>query len=112
MKYIKRELLLCLSLTAFVFVCALAWGSPFLAGKVSPAEQLRTAQGNEFHGVIFHGGNAYLLRESSGQSLRLDNSALVNSGAIASLEGKAVRITGTLDPGAKSIRVERVTAAI
>jgi hypothetical protein len=30
MKVIKRELYLCVSVTVLVFVCALAWGSPFI----------------------------------------------------------------------------------
>ena len=30
MKVIKRELYVCVSVTVLVFVCALAWGSPFI----------------------------------------------------------------------------------
>ena len=35
MQLIKRELCLCLSVTALVFVCALAWGSPFIGSASS-----------------------------------------------------------------------------
>ncbi len=36
MQMIKRELYLCVSVTALVFVCALAWGSPFIGNDSSP----------------------------------------------------------------------------
>jgi hypothetical protein len=35
MKVIKRELYLCVSVTVLVFVCALAWGSPFIGNSSS-----------------------------------------------------------------------------
>jgi hypothetical protein len=36
MKAIKRDLYLCVSMTVLVFVCALAWGSPFVGHGANP----------------------------------------------------------------------------
>lgn len=109
MKLIKRELLLCMALTAFVFVCALAWGRPFLSvgsSSVAVHAQTRQTHVSAFEGTVVRSGDAFVLRDASGQDLRLDDAAHVQS-----YEGKAVTITGRLDPAAKSIHVERVESA-
>lgn len=43
MKMIKRELYLCVSVTVLVFVCALAWGSPFIGNSSSRSSLLERA---------------------------------------------------------------------
>jgi len=108
MNLIKRDLLLCLALTALVFVCALAWGNPFLADRSAEAATTHSQQRQSamFKGTVLNNGDRFLLRDSSGQVLRLDDPAYVRP-----FEGKAVTITGTLDAGATTIHVERIVAA-
>lgn len=110
MKLIKRELLLCMSLTAFVFVCALAWGSPFLAigsgSSAVRAQEQAAVHLAQFNGSVLRGGDGYLLRDSSGQLFGLDGAQPVQS-----FEGKAVTVTGTLDGAGKIIRVQSIAAA-
>lgn len=108
MKVIKRELLLCLALTAFVFVCALAWGNPFLAagpaGSAITHSQAATAR--VFEGTVMRHGDQFLLRETSGQSFRIDNAQ-----GIRAFEGKSVTVTGKFDAAAGTIHVERIESA-
>lgn len=108
MKVIKRELLLCLALTAFVFVCALAWGNPFLAAGSSAAAANHVQQTPPalFHGTVQRNGDQFLLRESSGRSLRIDGAQ-----AIQSFQGKTVTVTGKLDPVSGTIYVETIVSA-
>lgn len=108
MRMIKRELLLCPILTAFVFVCALAWGSPFLSiGSGSRAayaqSQTRAAQ---VEGTILRSGDQFLLRDASGQLFRLDGTQQVEP-----FEGKAVTITGQFDQQNKTVHVEQIESA-
>jgi Protein of unknown function (DUF5818) len=108
MKMIKRELVLCLTLTACVFVCALAWGSPFLSigsgsGMASAQQQTQTAL---FKGTVLRNGEQFLLSDASGQILRLDDPQRVQD-----FEGKTVTITGRLDQQNKMIHVERIESA-
>ncbi len=110
MKLIKRELLLCIALTAFVFVCALAWGSPFLAigsgFDAVHAQEPQTARAEGFNGTIEREGEQFLLRDASGQVYLLDDAQRVQP-----FEGKTVTITGTLDRSANAIHVERIDSA-
>lgn len=112
MKMIKRELLLCLTLTACVFVCALAWGSPFLSigsgsgsgsGMTAAQQQTQTAL---FKGTVLRNGEQFLLSDASGQILRLDDPQRVQD-----FEGKTVAITGRLDQQKNMIHVERIESA-
>lgn len=108
MKMIKRELFLCLTLTAFVFVCALAWGSPFLSigsdnGRAYAQQQTQSAL---YQGTVLRNGEQFFLRDASGQIYRLDDPQHVQS-----FEGKTVSITGRLDPKQKMIHVERIESA-
>ncbi len=43
-KTIKREVYLCVSVTGLVFVCALAWGSPFIGHDSSPTSSFERTQ--------------------------------------------------------------------
>lgn len=105
MKMIKRELLLCMTLTAFVFVCALAWGSPFLsiASVAGTAYAQQQSQSTQMKGTILRNGEQFLLRDVSGRVFRLDDPQHV-----LAFEGKAVTITGRLDQQTKTIHVERI----
>jgi Protein of unknown function (DUF5818) len=110
MKIIKRELLLCLIVSAFVFVCALTWRSPFLANvstAVAAAHSQQAQRSSEFKGTVLRDGEQYLLLDAEGRIYHLDDSAHVQS-----FEGKAVSITGSLDSSTRTIRVERVEATV
>lgn len=107
MKTIKRELLLCVTLTAFVFVCALAWGKPFLSmGSAGMAYAQQQGQSALFKGTVLRNGEQFFLRDASGQFFRLDDPQQVQP-----FEGKAVTVTGRLDQQNKLIHVERIEAA-
>ena len=110
MKLIKRELILCLAVTAFVFVCALAWGSPFLtigSGFTAVhAQGPRVAPAVEFKGAILRDGEQFLLRDASGQLFLLDDAQRIEP-----FEGRTVTITGTLNRGAHVIHVVRIDSA-
>jgi hypothetical protein len=109
MKIIKRELLLCLAVSAFAFVCALTWGNPFLANISSAAAATHSQQTHsaEFKGTVLRDGEQFLLRDAAGQIYHLDDPARVQS-----FEDKAVSITGRLDSNTKTIHVERVEATV
>lgn len=109
MKTIKRELFLCAALTAFVFVCGLAWGSPFLAlGSSSTVAhaQRQVASSVYIQGTVVRDGARLLLRDAAGQFYQLDDTAHLQS-----FEGKAVTVTGRLDAKSKMIHVESVDSA-
>ena len=70
MQLIKREFCLCLSVTALVFVCALAWGSPFIGSasshfslfEHSPLPQTQTQHALSNHAAARQGsGDCFVL---------------------------------------------------
>lgn len=107
---IKHDLTFALLVSAFVFVCALAWGHPFIggnanevtAGAAMQAQQSQT-QSAIFAGTIQRDGEQFLLREESGQIYRLDSSRLAQP-----YEGQSVKVTGKLDTEARLIHVEHI----
>jgi hypothetical protein len=103
---LKRELLLGVALTAFVFVCAWAWGSPFISAPATAAQAQSQAQSATFSGTIMRNGEQFVLRETSGQIYRLDDPKDAQA-----FEGKPVTVTGKLDPSARLIHVERIAPA-
>ncbi len=105
---IHRELLLGVALTTFVFVCALAWGRPFIAAPANgtPVQAQSQAQTATFTGTIERNGEQFVLRETSGQIYRLDDPKDAQP-----FEGKPVTVTGKLDSGARMIHVERIRPA-
>jgi hypothetical protein len=108
MKIIKRELLLCLIVSAFVFVCALTWRNQFLSNFSTTVAAAHSQQAHsEFKGTVLRDGEQYLLLDAAGRIYHLDDSAHVQS-----FEGKAVSITGQLDSNTRTIRVERVEATV
>ena len=128
MQSIKRDLSYGLSLSAFVFACALAWGSPFVRSaqaqeqpqQQTPPQQAQPdqppqaqpdqpdpsqgqAQSKTFTGTVVKSGSAYVLRDSSGQVYKLDNPQSAKPYA-----GKPVKVTGQLDEQAMLIHVESI----
>jgi hypothetical protein len=106
---IVRDLTLGVAVSVFVFVCALAWGGPFIAAARAgtPAQaQSSQSQSTTFNGTIMRNGEQFVLRESSGQIYRLDDPQHAQP-----FEGKAVKVTGRLDTEAKLIHVQRIESA-
>jgi hypothetical protein len=109
---LKREVILGAALTAFVFACALAWGSPFVGPAASSApvqvqsQAPNQAQSATFSGTIQRNGEQFVLRETSGQIYRLDDPKDAQP-----FEGRPVTVTGRLDSSAKLIHVERIAPA-
>ena len=108
MKFInllKRELFLCALVTASVALCALAWGSPFVGVSAAPgaAHALSQQSSMIFTGRVLRSGGDLMLRDSSGQVFRLDDPSHAGS-----YEGKIVTITGSIDPSAHLIHIERI----
>lgn len=115
MKLIKRDLILCIAFTAFVFVCALAWGSPFIGSftgsgatpgqaQAQPVSAQASAQSSSvFRGTVVRNGDQFMLRAGDGQVFRLDNPEQAQL-----FEGKDVTITGSLDLGSRLIHVDRI----
>ncbi len=132
MQSIKRDLSIGLSLSAFVFGCALVWGSPFVKPahaqeqqpqqappqQTQPDQQPQQAQPDQpnpsegkaqsktFTGTVVKAGSAYVLRDSSGQVYKLDNPESAKPYA-----GKAVKVIGQLDEQAMLIHVESIESS-
>lgn len=105
---LSRELLLGVAISAFVFVCALAWGGPFLSsvpfGAAARAQQSQIRSG-VFSGTVVRTGEQFGLRETSGQIYRLDDAQHAQT-----FEGKEVTVTGTLDTQADILHVEQIAS--
>ncbi len=135
MQSIKRDLTFGLSLSAFVFGCALAWGSPFVKSaqaqeqpppsappqqtqpdqpppqqaqpdQPDPSQGQAQPQAKTFTGTVVKAGSAYVLRDSSGQVYKLDNPESAKPYA-----GKSVKVTGQLDEQAMLIHVESIESS-
>jgi uncharacterized protein YdeI (BOF family) len=111
---IKRDLTLALLVSAFVFVCALAWGHPFIGtgSDAFAAAAPVQAQQSEAKSVILSGtiqrdGEQFFLREASGQIYRLDDPQHAQA-----FEGQAVKVTGKLDTQTRLIHVEHIEAVM
>jgi hypothetical protein len=128
MQSLKRDLSFGLSLSTFVFVCALAWGSPFIRPAQAqehqppqaPPPQTQPDQPPQaqpdrpnppegkaptktFSGTVVKAGEAYVLRDGAGKIFKLDDSESARP-----FEGKAVKVTGQLDEQAMLIHVESI----
>jgi hypothetical protein len=105
---LKREMILGMALTAFVIVCAWAWGAPFVAAPApaAPVQAHSQVQTANFMGTIVRDGEQFFLREGNGPIYRLDDAKDAQS-----FEGRPVLLTGWLDPHAKLIHVERIAPA-
>ena len=109
MNSLKHELSLFAVATVFAVICALAWGSPFVgnasAGSVFAMSTGQQASTQIFRGTVIRNGAQLLLRDSSGQLFRLDNSAQAQP-----YLGKTVTVTGQLNATAKLISLEQIKA--
>ncbi len=124
MQSIKRDLSVGLSLSALLFVCALAWGSPFVTAESGSKAALAQdqqqpqqtqpqpdqgqaqpdqAKAKTFTGTVLKSGSEYVLRDASGQTYKLDNPESAKP-----YEGKAVKVVGQLDEQAMMIHVESI----
>ncbi len=107
MKHIFRDVVLFVSITAMVFIFALACGTPFVVKAESPiASPTQQTQSSVFQGTVLRNGERFSLRTSAGQIYQLDDPQNAQT-----FEGKSVRVTGKLDGSAKMIHVERIEAA-
>jgi hypothetical protein len=104
---LKRDLTLVLSISALVFVCALAWGHPFIGPTASAAvitqTQHSSTQAAIFTGTVLRNGEQFFLRAASGQLYRLDDASHAQH-----YNGRAVKVTGNLDTEAQLIHVENI----
>jgi len=102
---IKRDLTLALAVSALVFVCALAWGHPFIGTNGRPATPALQSQPSSaiFLGTIERGNEGFVLREASGRTYKLDNARPAQA-----FEGKTVQVAGLLDANAGMIHVEDI----
>ena len=121
MQSIKRDLGFGLVVSVLVFAGALAWGYPFEAAASGPQSATVSSQAQQqpgqmqsqdqpqsktFTGTIAKSGSEYVLRDSSGQTYKLDAPDQAQS-----FEGKAVTVTGQLDPQSNTIHVESIQPA-
>lgn len=128
MQSIKRDLGFGLVVSVLVFAGALAWGYPFEAAASGPQSATVSSQAQQqpgqaqqqpgqmqsqdqpqsktFTGTIAKSGSTYVLRDSSGQTYKLDAPDQAQS-----FEGKAVTVTGQLDPQSNTIHVESIQPA-
>lgn len=101
-----RDLLFGIAVSTFVFLCALAWGSPFISTASFGESMLighSTARSAALSGTVVRDGSQFMLRDQAGQVYRLDD-----SGQAQSFEGKSVKVTGFLDSEARLIHVEQI----
>ncbi len=122
MQSIKRDLFVGLSISTFLFIAALAWGSPFVfaraasvaQGQDQPQQsqpqpdqtQPQADQGQSvktFTGTVQKSGSNFVLRDGAGQMFKLDDSARAKP-----YVGKAVKVKGQLDEQAMLIRVQSI----
>jgi uncharacterized protein YdeI (BOF family) len=126
MRSIKQDLAVGFGLSALVFTCALAWGSPFVSSSSSatssdpslasaqdqpqqapsqPPEESQQPQDKSITltGTVVRDAGQFLLRDSSGQVYKLDDPERVKP-----FEGKAVKVVGQLDSDAELIHVETI----
>jgi uncharacterized protein YdeI (BOF family) len=79
---------------------------PQQAPPPQPPPQAQSSK-STFTGTIVREGEQFMLRDSSGQVYKLDNSEQAKS-----YEGKAVKVTGEIDSSdAKLIHVESIESA-
>ena len=126
MQVIKRELLMCLAISAIVFTSALAWGTPFTVfGSAAQAttassqsqqqmpnysqnpSQMEQQQATAtFTGTLAKSGSSYVLRTTSGKTYKLEGAS-----SAANYVGKTVTVSGQLNPQTKTIQVSNIQPA-
>jgi hypothetical protein len=114
---LKRDMTLAVAVSALVFMCALAWGRPFVStgsaetpvqAQQVQAQQIQAQQGRSgtYTGIVLRNGEQFVLRDAAGQIYRLDDPRDAQT-----FEGKPVKVTGKLDTEARLIHVERIEAS-
>jgi uncharacterized protein DUF5818 len=114
---LKRDMTLAVAISALVFMCALAWGRPFIsAGSAEVPTQAQQGQAQQgqaqqgqtgtYTGTVLRNGEQFVLRDAAGQIYRLDDPREAQP-----FEGKSVKVTGKLDTDARLIHVERIESA-
>jgi len=110
MQSIKRDLLFGLSMCALVFLTALACGRPFIrttsdsiAGPVGSHSPQSVASTETFAGTVGRVGDQFVLLDSTGQVYKLDDARRARR-----FEGKAARVTGSMDTSTRTIYVESI----
>ncbi|MGA7857046.1 MAG: DUF5818 domain-containing protein [Terracidiphilus sp.] len=119
MKSVNRSLVLGLSTCALLVMGATAWGSPLSGVAATPMPLIQTpqtpqpdqtqqmpAKSASFTGTVVKEGDQYVLRDSSGEVYKLDDSTKAQQ-----FEGKQVKVTGRLDADAKMIHVDSIEGA-
>lgn len=122
MKLNRIQILLGMSSCALLLASVQAYGAtapisaspmPVIQEPQTPPSQTppdQTTPNNEsktttFTGTIMKDGDQYVLRDSSGNTYKLDDSSRAQS-----FEGKTVKVTGRLDPDSKMIHVDTIQA--
>ena len=126
MQSIRRDLFVGLSISAVLFISALAWGSPFVSANSAPPavqaqepsptpppDQAQPQPGQDqsqpakvFTGTVVKTGSKLVLRDGSGQVFKLDDQQSAKP-----YVGKAVKVTGQLDEQAMLIHVQSIESA-
>ena len=121
MKSTKLQILLGVSTCALLLAGAQAWASnttnnaatrmPVIQEPQNPPAIAPPApdssKSTSFTGTIVKDGEQYVLRDSSGGILKLDDSSRAQN-----FEGKTVKVTGRLDADAKLIHVDAIEALV
>jgi hypothetical protein len=110
MQMLKREFYLFFAATAFVVLCALSWGKPFLANvsnhSAAHARVGATRTSSVFAGTILRDGRRLVFRTATGQTFRLDQPQQALPFA-----GESVTITGSLDMQTGMVHVKAIHPA-
>lgn len=123
MKNHRIQVLLGISSCALMLASVQAWGAsvpnsatpmPVIQEPQAPPSQTAPdqttpnqdqAKTTTFTGVIVKNGEQYVLRDSSGNVYKLDDSSRAQA-----FEGKTVKVMGRLDPDSKMIHVDSIQA--
>lgn len=113
MRPIRQCMVLGLSCSLLALTAAQASALPFAkihdGGKtvlVQDQPKQDQSKSQTFTGTVVRNGEQFMLRDSTGSTFKLDDSERAQK-----YEGKAVRVTGTLDADAKLIHVEQIESA-
>jgi hypothetical protein len=111
MQTFRRNLVDISVLGGIVLALALSWGNPFADSanaqdQTQPQQQQRDQRSATFSGKIMRNGELYVLRESSGRVLTLDDAQRARP-----YVGRMVKVTGRLDGQAKVIHVDNIEVA-
>jgi hypothetical protein len=113
MNFKRRLLYIGLSLCMFAVTGIPGWTSPFSAvgtgaffAQAQDQPKQEQPKSATFTGNIVKDGEQFVLQETSGNVYTLDDQERAKS-----FEGKAVKVTGTLDTEAKLIHVESIESS-